>query len=518
MRPAFLPLAFLPALIHAQPPAITQESVRNAASRMPPSLPGGALAPGALFTLDGLRLGGVHSETHIHIKRGSSDLEAQLVSAGAERIEARIPPQAPPGDSQLIVTRDGQPSRPFTIRVLPAAFGIFSRNGKGWGPGEIFRQDSSGEALNTPAAPAQPGSAAVLVGTGLGAASAAEVFVGGKPARVVSLGPRTGRPGVEEIRFQLANDTPPGCYVPVVVKLPESVSNVVTMSVASNGQACPDAMAPTALLVLARLSLHVQLVPGSPVDLFEDLGAAIFPAGERATGLFPPWELLPPTGTCTAYTGRWPADYVAAGAGGDFPPLSPGPGRDAGPRIAVAGPRGTLMLTPSPEAAGIYLAELGGGLRFRVPKPPFLDPGKYRISGQGGRDVGAFATEAVSSSAIEWVGEKGLDTIDRARGAILKWRGVTAGERVIVLAANVDPLTGAAGVCLCLAPGSPGRWRLPALPLSNLPASRDSPGLPISYLLMATLPAETPQTFSAPGLESGLVWVAAARGRMLKYK
>src|SRR5205814_9555973 len=32
---------------NGQPPAIDQEGVRNAASRIPPSLPGGELAPGA---------------------------------------------------------------------------------------------------------------------------------------------------------------------------------------------------------------------------------------------------------------------------------------------------------------------------------------------------------------------------------------------------------------------------------------------------------------------------------------
>ena len=254
----------------AQPPAIQQEGVRNAASRMPPSLPGGALAPGVLFTLEGLRLAGGNSETRIHIKQANTDLEAQVISADAGRIEARMPLQAPSGDSQLVVTRDGQSSRTFAIRVAPAAFGIFARNGRGWGPGEIFNSDPdkpSGETLNTPAAPAQAGSVATLVGTGLGVASAPEVFVGGKPARVLSLGPRSVRPGVEEVRFQVAKDTPAGCYVPVVVKLPQNVSNVVTMSIAPKGQACSGSPGPGPLLVLARLLARVQLRPGYPVDL-----------------------------------------------------------------------------------------------------------------------------------------------------------------------------------------------------------------------------------------------------------
>jgi len=106
----------------------------------------------------------------------------------------------------------------------------------------------------------------MLIGTGLGAASAAEVFVGGKPARVLSHAPRTGRPGGDEIRFQLAKDTPAGCYVPVVVKLAESVSNVVTMSIGAAGQTCSGGFGSTPFLVLARLFARVQLRPGYPVD------------------------------------------------------------------------------------------------------------------------------------------------------------------------------------------------------------------------------------------------------------
>jgi uncharacterized protein (TIGR03437 family) len=516
MRPALCSIILfaITAIAYAQPPAITQEGVRNAASRMPPSLPGGSLAPGALFTIQGLRLGGANSETHIHIQQQGSDVDAQLISASAERIEARVPRQAPPGDSQLVVTRDGQPSRPFAIRVAPAAFGIFGRNGKGRGPGEIFNDDAPGETVNSSAAPAHPGAVATLLGTGLGAETRAEVFVGGKLARVVSLGPRTGRPGVEEVRFQLAKDTPPGCYVPVLVKLPESVSNAVTMSVAPENEACSDAIGPTPLVVLARLFARA----GFPVEVIEDVGAAIFPTEDRAATFLKGWELLPPTGTCTAYTGRWPTAFLAAGTTGDFPPLSSVPGRDAGPRIEVTGPQGTSILKPSPDAKGLYVGSLGGPLSLQLPEPPFLQPGKFRISGQGGQDIGAFATEVVYNVDLDWVGGKGVDTIDRKRGATVKWRGASAHDRVIVAALNVDQLSGDTGICLCVVPGSAGRWRLPALPLSNLPASHDAPGVPMSYVLMATLPAKTSRSFSAPGAQRGFAWFTALRARMVKYK
>ena len=50
---------FCAALLVAQPaapPSVAQDGVRNAASLIPPGLPGGAIAPGSMFTIDGVRL------------------------------------------------------------------------------------------------------------------------------------------------------------------------------------------------------------------------------------------------------------------------------------------------------------------------------------------------------------------------------------------------------------------------------------------------------------------------------
>jgi hypothetical protein len=55
MRLLWVWLLFCRLLLRAQPPAINQEGVFNAASRMPPSLPGDALAGGARIVIEGLR-------------------------------------------------------------------------------------------------------------------------------------------------------------------------------------------------------------------------------------------------------------------------------------------------------------------------------------------------------------------------------------------------------------------------------------------------------------------------------
>jgi uncharacterized protein (TIGR03437 family) len=472
---------------------------------MPPSLPGGSIAPGSLFTIDGLRLGGGNSATHVHVIAGSSNLEARLMAADAERLEAIMPPQTPPGESQLVVTRDGMVSRPFPLRIA-SAFGIFSRNGKGWGAGEVRNSDGS---PNTPQVPAHPGEMATMVGTGLGSATAVEVFIGGRrAASVPSAKARPTQPGREEISFQLARNTLPGCHVPVLVRLGASVSNAVTMSIAAKGMPCPESAWPAALILLARVMVHVRLNVGIPADFTEDIGASIFPPEDAGANLPPVSQLLPPLGMCTSVTGRWPSDFAS---------LPNGAGRDAGPGFSITGPKGTRSLVPSPS--GFYKAILGGGIALvREPKPLFLDFGEYRVSSPGGRDIGDWATEGRYSAPLKPLLPVHVDTIDRSQGVTVKWGGGNARERVAVVAVNVDPLSSGAGFCLCMAPGTAGHWYVPPMWLANLPASPNAPGVPLNYLLVATLPAEVPPRFAARGVAGGALVFSTVRIRTVRYK
>ena len=72
----------------AQPPAILQEGVFNAASHMPPSLPGGGIAPGSRFLIRGLRFA---PDSKIELADGSDTL---IRSSAAEEIEAVLSPAA----------------------------------------------------------------------------------------------------------------------------------------------------------------------------------------------------------------------------------------------------------------------------------------------------------------------------------------------------------------------------------------------------------------------------------------
>jgi hypothetical protein len=323
------------------------------------------------------------------------------------------------------------------------------------------------------------------------------------------------KPGVDEVRFTLAPSTPTGCFVPVLIKTEAGVSNAVTLSVSASGHSCSDSAGPDALLLLARLVMRVRLVGGAPADFAQDIGAALFPRGITNPFLIG-WRQLPPDGTCTSYSGNWISDASSGGIAA-FLAGSAGAGRDAGAGIRIAGPTGNATLNPERDTPGVYTAELGGGLPFtRNPKPRFLKEGTYRISAGGG-EIGGFAVDLSYPPPLEWLDAAKVDTIVRAKGATVRWRGAAPDHRVVMIAFNVDDLAGGMGMCLCVARGDAGRFRIPPLMLANIPASQDIPGLPKNFLLVGLMPDE-PNRFSARGVANGAAVAAFLQGRTVSYR
>ena len=167
----------------AAQPGIGQNGVVNAASQIAPTLPGGALARGALFTIHGVRFG-TAGNLAVAIRKGESVLVARILSTTPERIDALVPATAPIGPASLVVTAAGQPSLPFPIEIVESNPGLFSRNGQGWGPGRIDNLEAPGSRrANALEHPARPGRQIVLAATGLGVARSITVFVGNRAVR-----------------------------------------------------------------------------------------------------------------------------------------------------------------------------------------------------------------------------------------------------------------------------------------------------------------------------------------------
>src|ERR1700730_1582531 len=114
------------------PPHILPEGVINAASQMPSQLPGGAIARGSLFRILGVRLG--PGQVSVRVRKGSAFVDAVPIYANATRIDAILPASSPTGDVLLTVTCNRLTSPPLPIKVLESSFGIFTKNGAGWGP------------------------------------------------------------------------------------------------------------------------------------------------------------------------------------------------------------------------------------------------------------------------------------------------------------------------------------------------------------------------------------------------
>src|SRR5262249_12951455 len=187
--------------------------------------------------------------TSVQVKFGGTSIDAIMLYESATTVAAILPSSAPTGTAAVTVTYNGQSSAPAIVHVRQRAFGLFSLNQNGNGPGAIYNINSPTDAVvNRVTHAAQPGQTIALFGTGLGAVLGDEtqqtfpgniaeqlglqILVGGKRVNPPIYAGRTRWPGVDEIDIQ----APPGvegCYVPVAVVLNNITSNFVSMSISS---------------------------------------------------------------------------------------------------------------------------------------------------------------------------------------------------------------------------------------------------------------------------------------------
>ncbi len=526
-------------------PAIT--SIINSASNMPATLAAGAIAQGSHFMILGANLGPVsyRSQTEyplpvnlagvsVAVQQGRVSVSAILMFVSSTQINAIMPSNAPIGDVTVTVTFNGAASAPASAQVAAVNFGIFT-TGNGRGPGVILN-DVNSPVLNSRTATARPGQISGLLGTGLGAIQGAdnqappfgdlpvsvEVTVGGMPAAVRYHG-RMYTAGVDMVQFQIPADAPAGCAVPVVVKAGGTYSNAATMSIQAQGQPCSDPQNPFAPLTttggkagsifLLRLGLFAELGSGEPpIDATVDLGLGIF-ADIPPNGASPFNFLLslPPVGTCTEYSGDLDLSSLLGGLSGSGSAAAGLISRplDAGPSIAVTGPRGnTIPLSPltsdTTTTTGFYLGLLGGSsLLDDTSLPPFLDPGIFRIFGTGGADVGAFQTSVTIGTPVVWTNRDRITTVNRASNLSITWSGGDASKLVLIAGAGANSDTQAAAGFFCFVPAAPGSFTVPASMLGNLPAS--SSGSAVGALVVGSLPSGNYPTFTARGLDFGAI-------------
>lgn len=251
-------------------PIIFFRAVLNAASFMPPGVPGGSIARGSIFTIFGRDIGPAARATvsafplettfqnvSIEIIQGSTTVNAIPIFVSAGQLNAIMPSDAPLGRVTLRVTFNGEQSNPETVTVVENSVGIFTATGSGIGPGIVQNLVSQTvQPINTTTRTAKPGQVATLWDTGLGPISAPDntappvgtlpfevaITVGGKTVtNVFYAGRAPCCAGVDQFVFEIPADAPHGCYVPLRVRVAgEAVSNTVTMAIESDQQRCSE--------------------------------------------------------------------------------------------------------------------------------------------------------------------------------------------------------------------------------------------------------------------------------------
>jgi hypothetical protein len=223
---------------------------------------------------------------------------------------------------------------------------------------------------------------------------------------------------------------------------------------------------------------------------------------------------LPPVGTCSAYANNLDLNQVLS-AGINLSKDSGGllnGELDAGPALSIMGPGGNSIAAPrvdDDQTIGPYVGLLGGQIPLDgMPVSPlFLNGGGYTITGAGGKDVGPFAANVTLPLPAKWTNRDQINTVDRSAGVTLTWTGGDPTSDLVVIAGgSVNQITNAAAGFFCSAPLAAGTFTVPASVLANLPVnSAGTPEDTVGLLLVGTVPGGGFSTFSAKGLDSGLV-------------
>ncbi len=506
--------------MRALPPAISQNGVANAASRIPGTLPGGELARGARFIVSGVHLA-ESGPVSIVLKHGQSSVAVKVLSAAPEEIEALAPSDAPLGSAELTVRRGSETSAPFVVRIVAAGLGLYSRNGFGWGPGRI-RNLGKQDGDNSMERPARPRERVSIEATGTGADAIPSIFVGGKAADRVAIQP-SREPGKQQIVFEIPAAAPEGCFVPVYAQLGDAApSNVVTVSIRRGEGPCrfpanspiPDLTGRhVGAVVLSRLA---GMSRNGRETWTDDDAVAAF--AEKTPGpAITPLLIAPPAGICTAYTGSsestmtFPASLSAALLNqlGDL-------GLNAGEALNVSLGETSRVIPATPGATGYYRAPLGSSTSHR--RPLFLAPGTYQLTSRGGPDAGAFELAVRGPEPFQWSNRDAIAEIRRDRPLPLTWSPARPGQTMVILAMSVDPLTTARALAYCIADGGAGRFTIPAQMLAHFPATGDVAGPPYHQLMLATLTSNAAAARSIRGLDNLSAVTAFVSARVVEYR
>lgn len=524
------------------PPALT---LVNNYSNVLPGLPNYGIAQGAIFDIYGAGLASTStplqnpplqttlSGVSITVTVNGTTVHPFIYFISPTQIAAILPSNTPVGDGRISVTSNGATIGPSPIHVVQSGFGVLTLSGLGVGMAAMYDASFNLVGLTNALHPGEPVN---LFGSGIGPSPDSDqnqisaptnlvgtlnptVFVGGKQAQVTYAG-RTIYPGLDQVQVLIPSDVSPGCFVGVVVKTGNIVSNYATIPVATTGRTCsePTLGIPAIALQLIStkssftvgdiaLSKDNYLNPNAPASLFTDSIDANFlkitPAAFSAADL-----QNPSVGSCTIY--NWSGQDKGS-------PGNPGNGIavlpvNAGPALNVTGPNGKMTV---PYQNFQYKAVIGGTPDSGPTLPAFIpgSGGSFSVDNgaNGGPDVGPLSATTQASQAPMWSNRGSTTTVNRANPSTLTWTGGLP-EYTATIAGTSGTIgpTGVVGATFtCTVASTDGQFTPPADLMAAMPAGQG--GLSVLF-------NQNPQTFVATGLDFGFLRLSYEMDQTVTYQ
>jgi uncharacterized protein (TIGR03437 family) len=533
-------------------PHIFYRGIVNVASSMAPGLPSGSIARGSMFAIYGRDIGPSSSPAlsfplqntlggvSITITQGQTVFNAIPVFVSPGQVNAIMPSSVPLGMVSLQIRFNNGTSNPAPVRISNSSFGILTANGTGRGPA-IAQNFITPE--NTPVdtlqAPAKHGQTIILWGTGLGPVSHAdniaptpgtlpipvEVFVGGRLAPVAYSGRTPCCSGIDQIVFTVPPDAPSGCWVPLYVRSGGTVvSNFTTMAISDNGPCTEPSNAlaatllgggRTAAVLASRVSVRQDIGVLRAGDVTADLAGVYTAAETEGSFNFNPMFSLPPVGTCTSYAvaGNFPQEVsTIAGMAPTGRALDPG-------TVTAAGSKSQQTFVPN-GIAGQLMSILGGALSSlpSLGNSLQLDSGPVTISGNGGKDIGAFQVSASVPQPLTWTNRDQLNTINRAQPLTISWSGGNPSSPVFIAGGAADLPNNASTLFLCIAAPGSTSFSVPPVLLANVPAVGARLIQYLGAVYVGQWNVHAPTSFSAPGIERGTATVSNFNGKSVVFQ
>jgi hypothetical protein len=493
----------LAAQMRPAPPWIKQGGVVNNASRLPIGLPGGALAPGALISIDGLRFS--PGDTAVEVETPKRTLQAKVLDSTTDHILARMPDINESGKAILYAVSKNGRSVGTEIRLSPAAAGIYTSNRLGWGPADGVASGIGGKVS--------------IKVTGLGHATerSIDVFAAGRKAA------RVRREADDRLSFDLPAGLH-GCTIPVAVGVNGIVGNTATVDTAGD---CGSSSGQRASVVLMRSDVILEMVEGKQVPFAVDALRAGFDQWS-VEGLRTLFAMKPAPGACISWSGQISqedlvlpglVEQAVSGAEADRgDPIVEGSqdlkDLDAGSAITITGPAGSATSNKSTHRPQVYAAVLGGNppMTRIPPRPLFLAPGQYTVGIAGGADLGAMKIPINVPEAARWINRESSSIVRRLDGVRLEW-SAPDDYGVLTVIANIDRRDGIAGFAVCQPPAGVSQFRVPPYALANLPLTRRGPSdLSLGFAGVIGIPLHPP-VVQTPGKESLSIYFVSLSGR-----